>query len=107
MSLSDYATASNYLIAAATVVLALAALAYVAQWGFARTLAPEREVVSTSSTTGTVVELVETTESSERSDVAGGIGLSLTALAWLILLLGVVSRGIAAERVPWGNMYEF
>ena len=24
-----------------------------------------------------------------------------------MLLVGVVSRGLAAERVPWGNMYEF
>jgi len=28
-------------------------------------------------------------------------------LAWLILLTGVVARGLAAGRVPWGNMYEF
>ena len=42
-----------------------------------------------------------------RSDVAGGIGFSLTVLTWLVLLAGVVTRGLAAERVPWGNMYEF
>ena len=24
-----------------------------------------------------------------------------------MLLAGVVTRGLAAERVPWGNMYEF
>src|SRR5699024_5005881 len=32
---------------------------------------------------------------------------SLTGLAWVIILVSVVTRGLAAERVPWGNMYEF
>ena len=35
------------------------------------------------------------------------ISLSLTALATLLLAVGVVSRGIAAQRAPWGNMYEY
>ena len=102
MTLEQYAQASNYLIAAATAVLALAFVAYVAQWSFARTVAPERELVGA----GPPVPPAETV-AEERSDVAGGIGLSLTVLTWLVLLAGVVARGLAAERVPWGNMYEF
>ena len=39
--------------------------------------------------------------------MAAGIGRSVTVLAWLILLAGVIARGLAAGRVPWGNMYEF
>ena len=35
------------------------------------------------------------------------IGTSLTALGFLLHLLATVLRGIAAERVPWGNNYEF
>jgi len=35
------------------------------------------------------------------------IGVSLTVLAWLLHLAADVMRGIAAERVPWANMYEF
>ncbi|GAB3148372.1 c-type cytochrome biogenesis protein CcsB [Microbacterium neimengense] len=35
------------------------------------------------------------------------IGTSLTWLAFLFHLTGAVLRGIAAERVPWSNMYEF
>ncbi len=35
------------------------------------------------------------------------IGTSLTALAFVFHLAGTVTRGIAAERVPWANMYEF
>jgi cytochrome c-type biogenesis protein CcsB len=35
------------------------------------------------------------------------IGVSLTVLGFVLQLVGVVLRGIAAERVPWANMYEF
>ncbi len=37
----------------------------------------------------------------------GGIAVALTWLAFALHLGAVVARGIAAERVPWGNMYEF
>lgn len=104
MTLEQYARFSNYAIASATVVLALAFVAYVAQWGFARNVAPDRELVGS----GAPDRSVTPNESSpERSDVAGSIGFSLTGLAWLVLLLGVFTRALAAERVPWGNMYEF
>lgn len=35
------------------------------------------------------------------------VGVSLTVLAWLLHLTADVLRGIAANRVPWANMYEF
>jgi cytochrome c-type biogenesis protein CcsB len=35
------------------------------------------------------------------------VGVSLTVLAWGLHLVAAVLRGIAAERVPWANMYEF
>jgi len=35
------------------------------------------------------------------------IGTALTVLAFLFHLGADVTRGIAAERVPWANMYEF
>jgi cytochrome c-type biogenesis protein CcsB len=35
------------------------------------------------------------------------VGVSLTVLAWVLHLVADVSRGIAAGRVPWANMYEF
>lgn len=34
-------------------------------------------------------------------------GFALTVLGWLLHLVGTVLRGVAAERVPWSNMYEF
>jgi cytochrome c-type biogenesis protein CcsB len=35
------------------------------------------------------------------------IGTTLTVLAFLFHFAGTVLRGLAAERVPWSNMYEF
>lgn len=35
------------------------------------------------------------------------LSILLTYLATLILTVGVVTRGIAAARAPWGNMYEY
>jgi cytochrome c-type biogenesis protein CcsB len=37
----------------------------------------------------------------------GRIGISLSVLAFLLHLAGLVARGWSAGRVPWGNMYEF
>ena len=101
MSLADYANFSNYAVASATVVLALSWLAYLAEWGLARQVAPTRELVAAGAPTAALEA------NDERSEVAGGIGTSLAGLSWFVLLAAVVARGLAAQRVPWGNMYEF
>ena len=104
MTLAQYEQISNYAVASATVILGLAFVAYVAQWGFARNVAPEHALVGAG---GVSADAAEPVEEADRSDVAGGIGLSLTGLAWIVLLAGVIARGLSAQRVPWGNMYEF
>lgn len=112
MSLAQYATVSNYSFASAAAVLSLACLTYLAQWAFAR--APQAAtalVPSTGTATGTAQpdQRADTAEGSQASkyDMAGSIGTSLTGLSWLIVLVAVVTRGLAAERTPWGNMFEF
>jgi len=35
------------------------------------------------------------------------VGVALTVIAFLLHLAATVLRGVAAERVPWSNMYEF
>jgi cytochrome c-type biogenesis protein CcsB len=42
-----------------------------------------------------------------RRSISLRLGVSFTILGFLIQLVGVVLRGIAASRVPWANMYEF
>jgi len=39
--------------------------------------------------------------------VMARIGMTLTVLGFLFHLAATVLRGIAAERVPWANLYEF
>ena len=133
MTLAEYANFSNYAVASATVVLAFAFLAHLAEWAFGRRQfgvlrgrSATGQVVRTASAGGasgeagsgeagageagdtlTVQESGEVETAFMRSEAAGRIGISLTVLSALVLLAGVVTRGLAAERVPWGNMYEF
>lgn len=124
MSLEQYANLSNYALASAAVVAFLACLTYLAQWAFAREPAqrpPEAVKASTNRAVSDQTPAAEAdrpyegeTKGSEtallqvsRYDLAGSIALSLTRLAWFLVLVGVIARGIAAERAPWGNMYEF
>ncbi|MET7804281.1 c-type cytochrome biogenesis protein CcsB [Micromonospora chersina] len=45
--------------------------------------------------------------SAARAALAGRVAAWITVLAAALHLGAVVTRGIAAERMPWGNMYEF
>ncbi|NES15812.1 MULTISPECIES: c-type cytochrome biogenesis protein CcsB [Micromonospora] len=45
--------------------------------------------------------------SGARAALAGRIAAWVTVVAAALHLGAVVTRGIAAERMPWGNMYEF
>lgn len=42
-----------------------------------------------------------------REEQFGRLGLSVTLVAAAVHVFAVVLRGVAAERAPWGNMYEF
>ncbi|KHL19251.1 cytochrome c-type biogenesis protein CcsB [Mumia flava] len=126
MTLTEYANFSNYAVASATVVLALAWLASVAQWAFGSVASRSGESVGAAERTPVMAssggaydgvsgggsptaddDSARGGVAEERSEVAGRIAIALTILGFLILLAGVVARGLAAERVPWGNMYEF
>jgi cytochrome c-type biogenesis protein CcsB len=50
---------------------------------------------------------VAPTAAAPPAGIAGRVALGLTAVGWLVHLGSVVTRGVAADRVPWGNMYEF
>jgi cytochrome c-type biogenesis protein CcsB len=42
-----------------------------------------------------------------RGELVGRIAVGINALALLLHLGTLVTRGIAADRMPWGNMYEY
>jgi cytochrome c-type biogenesis protein CcsB len=120
MDLEQWATLSNNMVAAATVVFGLACIAHLLEWSSGRRVevaapaAAEAKVpvgADAPSRDGGHAEpdsdRPDPVIAEERSARFGRIGVGLTVLAAGCLLVGVVSRGFAAERVPWGNMYEF
>jgi cytochrome c-type biogenesis protein CcsB len=42
-----------------------------------------------------------------RARVVGIVAVALTVVGWVLHTGSIVTRGLAADRVPWGNMYEF
>ena len=44
---------------------------------------------------------------SRRVEQFGRIGVGLTVLGFLLSVFGVLTRALAAQRAPWGNMFEF
>jgi cytochrome c-type biogenesis protein CcsB len=111
MSLETWATISNQAFAAAAVVLALAWVAHLLEFAAGRNVpAPQREAVLAGGGASPRVDpVVEDSrlDESERAAMFGRVGVSLSVLGTLVLLVGVLGRGLAAERVPWGNMFEF
>ena len=133
MDLEQWATLSNNMVAAATVIFGLACIAHLLEWSSSRRVAEPHAAdaipagVGASTTTirhsssddpplvdqpsvtrGRIAERRVTDRvGAARGAAFGRIGVGLTVLAAGCLFVGVVSRGFAAERVPWGNMYEF
>jgi cytochrome c-type biogenesis protein CcsB len=46
-------------------------------------------------------------DAASRAVGAGRLAVALTVAGWAAHVGSVVTRGFAAHRVPWGNMYEF
>lgn len=92
-----------------SVVLYLLAVAiFGAEWAAARSARPVRELVAVGAgfEPSAEPEPVESARAS-RSEMLGRAALGVTVIALGTHLAGVVLRGIAAGRAPWGNMYEF
>ncbi len=122
MDTEQWATLSNNLVAAATVIFGLACIAHLIEWSSGRRVtvsapadveaeakvpvgADSRSWDGGGSEAGS--DRQDPATAGERGERFARIGVALTILAAGCLLVGVVSRGFAAERVPWGNMYEF
>jgi cytochrome c-type biogenesis protein CcsB len=118
---AELAGLSNNLLYSAMAVYALAMYFFAAELAFSRPVRDRRRAdhleehrLATvggggSSTTYVAPAPDETTiaDRSWRSDRVGRIAVSLTVLAFLLHLGAVVTRGLSADRAPWGNMFEF
>ena len=66
----------------------------------------EAELVGAGTTSPALVEEPPSSEP-KRTPRFARVALALTVLALALHVAGTVLRGIAAERVPWANMFEF
>ena len=86
---------SDLSMVAAAVGYLVAFFLHSAEWASARGLAPKRP-----------------SDGSEdpariRVDLFGRLAIGVTVVAFVVHVSAVVLRGLAAQRPPWGNMYEF
>ena len=93
MSDRSAALLSNNIIYAAMVIYALAFLAHAI------------EVAWSVKTPAVLVK--KTKLDFSKTERLGRLGSAFMVIGTLLLLAGVIFRGISANRVPWGNMYEF
>ena len=108
-STETLAQLSNNLVYSAIAVYALAMLAYAAH-AARRAGTPVTERVQTPALVGSAASArpeVAASPGSMPAERLGAIGTSLTVLALALHTAAVVTRGWAAGRAPWGNMYEF
>ena len=96
---TTWAYASNYFVYASIVVFALSFLAHAVETAWA--------VRSPELSENTVGNTLTKTFDYTRTERVARVATAMMALAFLLLLAGVVARGISNGHVPWGNMYEF
>jgi cytochrome c-type biogenesis protein CcsB len=119
---------SSLALVSSVVVYALAMFAHTAEWAAARRLgvaklaAPELVDVAAvergdrhqrpdlgdvPDRAGLATESEADPAASRRVEQFGRIGVALTVIGFLLSVFGVLARALAAQRAPWGNMFEF
>ena len=96
---TTWAYISNYFVYSAMAVFALSFFAHAFETAWA-VKAPELAERSA----GTVLQK---TLDYKRTEKAARIATAMMVLGFILLLVGIVARGISNKHVPWGNMYEF
>lgn len=86
---------SDLLMVSAAIGYLVAFVLSALEWAFARGLAATRPSDGSEDPTRIRVDLV------------GRLSIAATGISFVLNLIAVVLRGIAAGRAPWGNMYEF
>ena len=96
---TTWAYISNYFVYSAMGVFALSFFAHAFETAWA-VRAPEQSEAATGSVLTKTLDYT-------RTERAARIATAMMVLGFLLLLAGVIARGISAKHVPWGNMYEF
>jgi len=105
---------SDQLMAFTVLAYLAAMVCYAAEYAFGNrshigraATRPARQLVGAGAPAEVVPPDDETAPPRDRGVLLGLIGVGLTWLAFALHLGTVVTRGLAAGRMPWGNMYEF
>jgi cytochrome c-type biogenesis protein CcsB len=108
---------SSVALVASVAVYALAMSAHAAEWAAARSVVGagpvrERQLVGAGAPVPADAAALPSAPADEGADRGrveqfGRIGMILTVFGFLLSLAGVLARGVAAGRAPWGNMFEF
>ena len=96
---TTWAYISNYLVYSSMGVFALAFIAHAYETAFA-VRAPHLADTAKGN-------LRTKTFDYTRTEKIARIATAMMILGFLLLLAGVIARGLSAGRAPWGNMYEF
>jgi cytochrome c-type biogenesis protein CcsB len=99
------ATLSDTLFDAAVGLYSLALVAFCAQLAFGRR--PARELVAAGPAPAQPLESEPRRDEGEPVRRWGMVGMALTVLGAIAHAGVLVARGVAAERLPFGNMFEF
>jgi cytochrome c-type biogenesis protein CcsB len=116
------AALSDQMLVVAMLAYLVAMMCYAAEWAFgdrgvvARVASRELVGAAAGSSAGSSVAVAEPPAVSpagsaedrpSRALWAGRAAVAVTLVAIAVHGVSLVARGLAAERVPWGNMYEF
>jgi cytochrome c-type biogenesis protein CcsB len=100
---------SNDLMAATVLAYLAAMIAYAAEYAFGNRShigrAATRQLVGAGAPVPAPDVVVEAPR--DRGHLAGYAAIGFNAVGLLLHLGALVTRGVAADRMPWGNMYEF
>ena len=109
---------SNQLMAVAVLAYLIAMVCYAGEYAFGRRSRVGRAAVRPAEakqlvgagapvTPPVVVDEQVPPVKRDRGELVGLIAVGINVLAVLLHLGGLVTRGVAADRMPWGNMYEY
>jgi cytochrome c-type biogenesis protein CcsB len=107
---------SNQLMAFTVLAYLAAMVGYAAEYAFGNrshvgraAARPAKQLVGAGAPVPPAAEapVVEERAPLDRGAWAGRIAVGVNALGLLLHLGALVTRGVAADRMPWGNMYEF
>ncbi|GAB2819921.1 c-type cytochrome biogenesis protein CcsB [Actinocorallia aurea] len=103
---ADLAGLSNNLVLGAVLLYIVAMLGYAADLISSPTRAERRALVGAGAPAVEEPEKPEESEGRRKADW-GRFAVLITCFGWLLHAGAMLTRGIAVERWPWANMYEF